>query len=185
MSPRNGTTSVRGRKLVIWGLVFAAVVFSGKAGAITDTIFKYSTTKTGYFSISAVAFSPNISTNQYYFQNQVDLRPSTNDLMCFAAPIFLPHGARMTEVRFWHANYNGSQTFRIMRRGVGRWFDVISTGSFPQTTFTSYFEYAKSIPSVVVNNRDYSYHLEYCVQNGLNAWIAKARIKYTYNTAGD
>lgn len=166
--------------------LLTALFLAGAAHAITDTVFRYSTVQTGYFSIPPTAFVPLASTYQYSFSNLEDLRPSTNDSMCFAAAVYLPHGAKITEMAAWYANTGATLTLKLRRRGPGAWFDVVADKTLPDTGSLGFYTVArKAIATTAANNERFSYHLEYCATNGLNSLLAKARITYTYNSAGD
>jgi hypothetical protein len=168
------------------GLLLGALVVGGAAQAITESAFRYSDAQTGYLSIPAAGFVSLASTYAYPFDNFVDLRPTTNNGICFGAPVNLPQGAKMSKLAAWYGNSGGTLSLRMLRRGPEHWFDQIATVSLPNTG--SIGVYTMSTTNIqkkeVVDNRHFSYHLEYCAI-GMNTVLAKVRVTYTYESAGD
>jgi hypothetical protein len=124
------------------------------------------------------------STYTYSFDNKYLLRPS-NNFTCFAAAVNLPQGAAMTDIAAWYQNLGGTLTMRLMKtEGVGTAVKIESRG-LPDTG-ASYKSANKTInPRAVVDNQRGTYWIEYCANNGVNTWLIRMRITYTYQNAGD
>ena len=69
------------------------------AGAITDTLFKYTTPKQGVLTLSTMAFSPESSTTASSPWYNAWFGNSLSGDGCFNTGINLPNGAKITQFR--------------------------------------------------------------------------------------
>ena len=169
------------------GGCLAALFLAGAAQAITDTNFKYSTPQTGFLNIPPTAWVSKVSDNAYGHANDV-LRVSTNDENCFAAPVYLPEGAVMSEYAAWYSNDGGTLTLALFRRANSADFsEQIATKGLQGTSFgvTAVAKKSLSGDAAKVDNQHYSYWMDYCATNSANAWLMNVRVTYTYIKAGD
>jgi hypothetical protein len=174
--------------LAATGGLLAALTLSGAAQAITDTVFRYSTPKNGYFTIHVMAMTPdsNASANDYLIDVGGTLSTGTANL-CFVTGVNLPHGATMTRLAVWYTS-NGSSIAVVnlvretLANGTTNVITIPDTGDGSGTRTLS----NTVIPNnalAKVNNAQYAYGFGICLGNG--TVFHGARITYTYNTAGD
>jgi hypothetical protein len=78
------------------GMLFAG----GAAHAVTDTIFRYSTPKTGFVTIQSIAFNPDASGTA--FHSAIQLTLDVAGAACFLAPVNMPQGAKMSALQIWY-----------------------------------------------------------------------------------
>ncbi len=180
---RNVRPHWRGIALALASAALGALFLGGAAHAITDTVFKYTTPKTGLLSIAAAAFTPT-SLAYDYLNNGDTLGPTTNNLTCFVAPVHLPQNATMTHWSMWRKSAAGDFTAAIERvpfatNGANL---ILYKPSLPDTGAA--YKVASFPISETVNNNLYSYLVFVCMKN-TSASFAGMRITYTYATAGD
>jgi hypothetical protein len=175
----------RGAAIAAGGVLLAAAL-GGGAQAITDTVFRYSTTKTGYYTIGHFGMIPDSAADAANYNN--DLVGGITSLgagHCFSSNVHLPQGATMKSVRLWYNEANQGTSFVVLYRQslsttpatapiVSRTLPASGssqTTAFPIATWGH------------VNNAGFAYGLAVCLGSG--ARLFSARIAYTYNTAGD
>ena len=164
------------------GLV-AALSFGGVAQAITDTVFRYSPPKTGYYSIDHFAMNPlgSGAADSYFREFSTGLNNTTgND--CFGTGVNLPHGVTLTEVRVWYKSGAGTPRFYFVfqRMSIAQQNYYLrsptdSSGTLKATNLP--------IDPVKIDNSLNSYAFVLCIDPG--DVFYSARISYTYNNAGD
>jgi hypothetical protein len=167
-------------------MLLGALFLSGGAHAITDTVFRYSTVKTSYISIPPAAFVPLSDTYQYD-KNTGIVGSSTSSKACFSAPVILPTGVVMETLGIWYQKFN-DPTFNVQL--LSNAFNNSSNDSLvavnPADTAgvprAASFNISGAAASTV-DNRDNNYQLIVCMSGTLN-WIAAARIKFSYRSAG-
>lgn len=164
--------------------------FGDIAHAITDTVFRYSSLKTGYLSLLPGAFAPgdSVAANNYAIAPQFYILTNHNGGLCFDAGIHLPEGARMTSLKAWGKTDTGDGVnARIVRANLatGDADEVAFVGS----TDTSGTRFAMTTPipssaSAIINNEHYGYAAEVCIGTAATEFYS-ARITYVYRDAGD
>lgn len=149
--------------------------------------YMYASAKTNYSSISPVAFIPESST---YFRNSVSgyvhlsggTFPSTGEIH---APVYLPNGAYITEIRFYL--YDNDATYDFIYLQLFRYTMTSGASSFSSVTIPT-GTYALSsyatTPNWTVDNSIYQYMLRIGLpQNSTNHRIYGVRITYTVTNA--
>jgi hypothetical protein len=165
----------------------AVISFAGMARAITDTVFKYSSPKKGFYAIHHLAMSPDNTESTTGYSNVGDDRLTVNATSCFNSGINLPQGATMTAVTIWYANSSSS----VDDVQALLWRKTLSDGSsdlIANKIFTGHLGYKAGVlplaPGLTqVNNQQHVYGLVICLGENDGFW--GARITYTYNNAGD
>jgi hypothetical protein len=166
----------------------AVVAAVGTAQAITDTVFKYSTPKTGFFTIDAMALAPDGS-NSLNFSNTwlSGLSPAAGNVRCFNAGVNLPNGATITQLSVWYKRAAGSVTVHLIRKkladGEGNFLATASLSDSANTRKVEHFQIDAA--DAVVNNNLYSYGLGLCPFAQPDSTYYSARVAYTYTNAGD
>jgi hypothetical protein len=178
--------ATRNVSAVVSGIVLIGLALSGAAYAITDAVFQYSAPKTGYLTIHASAFTPEDSSSVYNNETGID---SIGDA-CFAAPVNLPHGAKVTQLALWYARHDVGPPASFWLRRLSLGDDSVSNvASVPTPSTNGEYKMAAvtitlADPSIqTVNNARYAYFLELCISDQEN--VRSGRIKYTYKSAGD
>lgn len=147
-------------------------------GTLNASIITIPTT-TRYYSIPSPAWLPYSYT--YTFFRGVYTYTTTSGSTGWYAPVNLPHGAVVTELRAWL--YDASTTYNIevnlMRQSitvVSQMARIRTSGSSP-----SFVEYANSSIGVpTVDNRNYAYYVHAYMRSGDNTHrLNKVRITYT------
>jgi hypothetical protein len=183
------TSSFTSRKLAVAavGGLLAATCFSGAGLAVTDTIFKYTTEKTGYFGIDAMAMAPagNLSADDYVIDWVGGL--FANSTQCFNTGVNLPNGATITQLAIWTTSGTVSNPFvwflrKKLTDGVPNTIVNAVASDNSATRKQKNFSIANTAVAVV-NNAQYVYGLGVCV--GDDDVFHAARITYTYTNAGD
>ena len=85
----------------------APLLAGGAATATTDTVFRYSSPKTGYLQIPAAAFVVTDS-DKGYDNTGIVLNSADNIHTCFTAPVNLPDRAKMTGLTVWYSQVIGT-----------------------------------------------------------------------------
>jgi hypothetical protein len=177
--------------IVAAGGFAAALIMAGTAHAITDTIFKYSAPKTGYYALDPIAFAPSQSSNTYVIGDVPDALYDTNGLnSCFGTGVNLPQGATMTVFAAWYSSdTTGNVNVWLGRNKLGDGtFDYVAKLASTDTTKTRRAMNMRIPASSVatVDNARYSYHVGVCFgTSGANSRFYGGRIAYTYTNAGD
>ena len=174
----------------------AALFLAGAAHAITDTIFKYSTPKTGSYGISPLGFVPgdNQAADGYAFviaggfQSLQLSNGHTNG--CFDTGVNLPQGATITAFTMWYSTdtNDGVDTSLVRAKLSDGTDDVLATieSTNANQVRKSQTKTISNSAIATVNNNQYVYTVAVCLssQNLLSRYFA-GRITYTYATAGD
>jgi hypothetical protein len=162
---------------------------SGAANAITDTIFKYSTPKTGYYSLSPLHFAPGDggSANSYETPWPQYLRTFGSNA-CFNTGLNLPQGAVITSYQTWYStDLNGSVDAYLFRTNLtdGSFSTItrlLSTNTTQNRTTMKLNVTPASLATV--NNAIFAYSVGFCLKSP-SARYYGGRVNYTYSTAGD
>lgn len=169
----------------------AALFLAGAAHAITDTVFKYTTPKTGYYTLDPIAFAPSQPTDTYVIGDVPDAVYDTSGLSkCFGTGVNLPQGATMTAFAAWYSSdVNGNINVWLGRNKLADGtFDYIEKMASTNTTKTRRPMNTTIADSslATVDNTRYSYHVGVCfATSGANSRFYGGRIAYTYTNAGD
>ena len=169
------------------GLV-AALLFSGVAQAITDTVFRYSPVKTGHYTIDHFALHPINSSvaNEYSHGLNEGLVSNSAVGGCFNGGINLPHGATITDARVWYTSGVGvgDPVVAIFKQRLSDGARLVISQHL--LTDNSVTRKAVNIPvagDLIVNNAAFSYAIRVCLT--LADSFYAARIGYSYANAGD
>jgi hypothetical protein len=176
----------RGAVIISGTILMAAAIF-GTAQAATDTIYKYSTPKTGSFTIDNLAMSPTESPSPAY-ENKLHSGLVASGFACFSTGVNLPHGAILTKVVVYYRSASGHDVWGALYR---QQLSNASKISLASATFAaSNTPKAGALPldttpasNVVINNNQYSYSFGICLEAGGEFYAT--RITYTYEHAGD
>jgi hypothetical protein len=161
--------------------------FSPAAQAITDTVFRYSTPKTGSLMVPAAAF-PRSADSGTFTNNGYVLTTSEPGQQCFPAPVNLPQGAILTRMRTWYSRLNTTEVLfvHLRRAQFAATLDITYIVGDQTTQVPVNDGYGRAVYTIsgqTINNNIYAYFFYVCIAN--NAAFHGARIEYTYNTAGD
>jgi hypothetical protein len=186
---RNATYFVAG------GLLFALLV-GGAAHAITDTVFKYSSVKTGYYGLSPLKFVPDDYQDAAGYADvfaggfQFLQLANGNTSGCFATGVNLPQGAKVTSFSMWYSSdqVDGVGTSLVRAALTDGADDVIATLDSTNASQTR-TQRTKAIPDsviVTIDNGHFVYSTTVCLNsaNQQSRYYA-GRIGYTYSNAGD
>jgi hypothetical protein len=173
---------------VVAGGLLALVSIGGTAQAITDTIFKYSAPKTGYFTIDAMAMAPNGGSSAAEFGIAWDAGLTTGNNHCFNAGVNLPNGAHITGVAiFYKSGATSDVSVEFLRKNLanGTFVDVAidDIADDTNTRQAAAIPLSSTLSHLVVDNAHYSYGFGICMGNSDTFYAA--RIGYTYTNAGD
>jgi hypothetical protein len=168
------------------GSALTALILGGAAHAVTDTLFKYSTPKTGYFSIHPMALSPANHTATYSigFTDGV-----LNGTGCFSTGVNLPNGATITALTVWFlSNASDDPIFYFVRHELATGSEVaFVTSAVVHDDSANRKAHTFTIPNTTnarVSNGKYDYGFAYCGTTSQDEFLG-ARVTYTYTTAGD
>jgi hypothetical protein len=167
-----------------------AVSFGNIAHAITDTVFRYSTLKTGYVSLLPAAFAPGDSTtaNSYTIAPEFYFLSNSPFAACFDAPVNFPDGARITSLKAWATTTTNDGVHVTLHRAnlaganSGAVADMISHDT--SNTRFAMTAAVPNTPAAIVNNEHYGYGAEVCI-SGSGTLFHSAHITYVYRDAGD
>jgi hypothetical protein len=166
-----------------------ASVASGQAQAITKRAYNYTTPKRGYFMVPAVALVPR-DNNAVFTRSGVSILNSDSQLLCFDAPVRLPHGAEITAMRAWYARpTEDAAVFIVGQRVRYPQFialnSIANTGSDQAPVSSGHSVVVYNVPAElgVVRNNIYAYALTVCLAN--TGAFSAARFDYRYRNAGD
>jgi hypothetical protein len=173
---------------VVAGLAIGALLFSGAAKAITDSVFQYSSPKMGRFSIPAGSMVPEntysssgYSSEMAFPDDGVGLTNSVNNA-CFRHSVLLPHQSTLTEMTVW---YRGTGYVALTRyRFSDNLRQVLADEGLDSATRTSSVLIFPVNARREVNNQAFSYDLSLCLTDP-GSFFYGARVNYTYTTAGD
>jgi hypothetical protein len=173
--------------LTIGGFL-AALFLGGAAQAITDTAFKYSTPKTGFYGLSPMAFAPdsNASADAYNISWPDNSGNITGTGHCFNAGVNLPQGSKISAMAVWYTG-TGSLLVALYRSKVADGsFDYVDSinANVASATRKVINQAIASAAFATVDNQAYVYSVGICLQSG-NVQYDAGRITYSYTTAGD
>ncbi len=173
--------SANGVRAIFLRAGLTVFLLASPASAATDTIYKYSSPKTGIVSISTMAFSPDsASTSGKAWLNKWFGNILTGD-GCFNAAVNLPNGATITNYRVVYTTGIYSAFVATAREtGESTYLALISRDE--ATSDRMGFSEAVD-PVAVVNNVKYQYGVGICLTP--DQTFNGARIQYTYTNAGD
>lgn len=179
--------SRRSRIAVLGAGLLAGSLFVGASFAITSQTFRYSSTRTGYLSISPMGFVPGTADVAQQMESSYgEYLRVTDNSGCFSAPIRLPQGARMKAVRWSYRSgpnydFNGYLVRQSLEEDA---YSIFSVG-VPTNHSSTYRHVARAVPlnRQLINNKKFSYAVSACV--GTDTYLYGVRIKYTYRNAGD
>jgi hypothetical protein len=186
-----GYFTARNAAVAISGTFLVGLALSGTAKAITDSVFKYSTAKTGYYSLDPNAFAPQSSTTTFFIGDVPDsLYDTSGASRCFATGVNLPDGAKITALSAWYS----SDTQGNVSAWLGR--NKLGNGSFEyvaQLTSTNTSKTRRKMNAAIpgsaiatVDNANYSYHTGVCFgSSGADSRFYGGRIAFSYTNAGD
>jgi hypothetical protein len=176
-------TSQRAVLAAAGGLVIA-LFFSGVAQAITDNVFRYSTPKTGYYSIDHLAVTPLRSNDTYQREFDAGLHNTGAGQSCFGAGINLPHGATLKTATAWYrSNVGGDPTFYVVVQQLSTAHATVHQRSVADDSGTLKTASIPLTPLVVINNNLNSYAFVVCIYP--SDVFYSARLIYTVENAGD
>ena len=177
---RNGAT-------VIACALVAALSFSGVAQAITDSVFRYDTPKTGYYTIDAMAMSPDSSPTAASYGNIAGSGlGGSQGTKCFNTGVNLPQGVTVTAITFWYkSGIGGNPSGSLLRHKLSDGTqNVIANNTFVDDSNVRTGGALPVVPTfATINNNVFSYGFSACPNAGTSFFAA--RITYTYRTAGD
>jgi hypothetical protein len=158
------------------------------ANAIVENVYRYSEPQTGYLQLPVPAFFPDDTGIEYDTSNGGRLTASAGVFRCFSAPVNLPQGAKMTDVRVWYVAVAGGDTAAGLLREdttVGNAVAVINT-SLAATGAGVRGTANLPVPAAFqsVQNVRYSYIFRFCLFQPTTRFDG-ARVTYTYTSAGD
>jgi hypothetical protein len=166
--------------------VLATFVFAGGAAAITSTIFRYETAKTGYYTISASALAIRDTTvDNFVISDTMLFNAEAAGGQCWNAGINLPDRAIIKTLTVWSSAgevSNGSAS--LIRHNLTT--DTTDILAQPVLSIANLNRHATtanvSAALGTVSNRSYSYQFVVCLS--LHQTFGDARITYTYSDAG-
>ena len=167
---------------------FAALLLGGAAQAVTDTVFRYSTPKNGYFTIDRMAMTPADTDAADNFSietgNGQGLR--ANGPQCFNSGVNLPQHATIVKMTVWYSSVaEGDPDFFVLRQRLtdGQTDVVIMSTGADDSGQRKTLNANADVNFTDVDNVRYSYAFGACLAQ-LDKLYA-ARIHYTYGNAGD
>ena len=172
--------------LALAGVALLALIAVGTAYAITSGSFKYSSTKTGYVSVSNMDMIPDgNNTTITYFNSWTGGLSDPGD-GCFNAGVNLPQGAKVKSITYTYDSSTGSNFFgRFVRMNLdsGNGVDIIDSVS-PTNDTGNVAHVTASVHSNQqgVDNKRFAYGVGVCP--GSDGTFYGAKIKYTYKNAG-
>ena len=161
----------------------AAVLIAGVAHAITDTVFQYSTPKTGYLSLAPFAFG-TASNNVSYDITPNYMSSSEVGDVCMLAGVNLPHRATISQVTAWFASSSGHAKVTLWRSPVDTFDEEVIAQQDDVDTSGMLKPISVKVRHLeTVDNAHYLYELMGCFRSP--DLFHGARITYTYTDAGD
>ena len=184
--------TLRRLALVAAGGLVAALSFGGVAQAITDSVFKYSSPKTGALMLSPADFVPSStgSASDYSMSVTGGITTASAGQVCFLAPVHLPQAATITQLKAFHRRPDASDVVFVFLNRVnadGTTVQGVANGAQAIAPITvpagGSVIYAANASTNVVNNLQFSYVVGLCIAN--NGRLISARVAYTFTTAGE
>jgi len=168
------------------GAVATVLIIGNAAHAITDSIFKYSTPKVGYFSIHPMALSPDQDTRTYMVTFGDATLTGTG---CFKTGVNLPDGATISALRVWfESDASSDPIFYFIRHNLATGQeDAFVTSAVVHDDSAERVAHNFVIPNTSaakVSSGQYAYGFAFCGQQNRDRFYG-ARVAYTYTTAGD
>ncbi|MEI6764725.1 MAG: collagen-like protein [Bacteroidota bacterium] len=155
-----GALGFQDNNLLEWGGYFNGKVYSN------DTIkaagFKYNTPKVCYYSVPTNAFLPAASANGYVNSLTFTEAYITGTAVGWiTAPVYLPHGAVVTAVKFYYFDASASDLTMELRSYVmnGNGFTTITTASSSGNPGFSTSTVIPSTPVIIDNSNGKAYYL--------------------------
>jgi len=181
---RNGT--IKNADIAAGAAIAASKI--NLAGMVTVGGLAYKTPKTGYFAIASTVLQP-LGTSAQYTKNGNYVYPNGNGFVFFVAPVNLPQGSTVTEVRF--KVFDNSPTYDIKAwmyrsNSTGVSSEMVSTSTAGQPgVWQSITD--NSIVNPVIDNSTYGYAIWLRTQGeaGGAQRISLVTVVYTYTSAGD
>jgi hypothetical protein len=175
--------------VAIVGSLLAVLAVAGTAQAVTDTVFKYSAPKNGFFTIDHTAMTPLASGSSYTSSFDTGLRLTTNGGPCFAAGVHLPNGAKITGVAVTYRSGVGEDPggllfSRKFSDGTATPIAVKEIVDDSDVRKVAHLGMLATPSQATVNNAQYSYTFGFCLETTDN-FFDMARIAYTFQHAGD
>jgi hypothetical protein len=159
-----------------------ALMAAGAAYALTASSFDYSSPKTGYVRVSAMAFAPGESDGSFYNSWSGGLYSS--DGICFNAGVDLPVGSRVKAITFYFRSGPATDfSGWFYRRQLPTAESLQLAGIFPSNDAGIPTSVTVTIPAIkqpVTAGR--AYGIGMCP--GSDGTLYGARVKYTYTSAG-
>jgi hypothetical protein len=170
------------------GAMLSTAIAGGYAFAITSNAFTYSPELNGALMIDPMDLSPdgNESAGNYHI-DYPDGRLIAGGSSCFSTGLHLPQGAKLVELRIFHASLSTSDlSFFLVKHvpATGANVSILTTG-IPDNSGTrkaTAFDLTANA-NRVINNATGGYGLGICV--GASDTFFGARIAYSYSSAGD
>lgn len=161
-----------------------AVLVATSASAVTDTTFRYTTAKTGFFTISVLAMKPDSSLADYSVTLNDGL--STAGAACFSTGVNLPLGAKITNLRIVGKTPGSDKTISTvlqtwsLQNGASAGI-IGANHTFPSNGAVAARDVAPGVPVAV--DASHAYGFQVCLNAG--QVFLGARVTYTYQSAGD
>jgi hypothetical protein len=165
--------------------VALVLVIGGAAHAVTDTVFKYTNPRTGFFTIDPMALTPDPDFRTYTTSYNAGNLTGTG---CFNTGVNLPNGATITALTVWFASGASSDpSFFFVRRDLTTGNpDTFVNGVSVHDDSTARKGHTFKIPNTAIAKVDgvHSYGFGVCFPDATNSFLG-ARVAYTFTTAGD
>ena len=150
---------------------------------IADSKISYST-KTGYLSISHTALTPEYA--GYNFSYYPTLRLESGSSAYFKAPVYLPQGAVVKKLYFYHLDNTSGYVFANLFRQphIGSVYSMAYSGnSADSASWKSLID--SSIGNPNIDNGSYAYWVEVRIgAASTNLRVGNTVIEYTYTSPG-
>ena len=165
----------------------AIASFAASAQAATDTIYKYTKPRTGYFMAHPFAMVPDGHAPDYEINYaQGSLTMEVTGLGCFQAAVNLPNGATITNLAATYSAQSDHLHFRLYRHKMGDG-SALKIADFTTTNMTG-TRRTDDLPlaplALLINNNLYLYSFTVCFNNVVDYFYG-AKITYTVTNAGD
>lgn len=167
------------------GSFLAILTVVGATQAANDTIYKYSTPKTGFYTIDHTAMIPTSSSMNYTSSFADSLHLTTDSSSCFGAAVNLPQGAKITAVSIaYRSGAGGNPSANLISRKFSD--GTVTLLALKEITDNSNTRKVINLFTTMatVNNAQFSYTFGICLSTTDN-YFDVARITYTYQNAGD
>lgn len=176
-------------QLQVGGYVyFGDDVYAGDDVLVTDMVlagrFNYSTAQTRYASVAACAFSPQYDGLDYYSHGFLGLSAGASGI--FTAPIQLPHGAVVTELRVYILDDSSNEhiTVYLFRKDFdGSSAQMASTGTTdPERSGSVISHNDTTISYATIDNANNAYYLSAYFDGSVATDLHGVRVTYTVYT---